>query len=277
MLMIQTEPSAAEPPLPLSRPHLSDSGYSRYVRQAPKGAFSAEELAADYRDACSAGETEARDAAASRLFAADADPDHDEGFLRVVRNEARKIARVRPDLQPKDFVWMILDEIRETLPTSRGTHAEVGWDDFCFQRSKDVARRELAQKRKRDVHAAITDDHLQTSPVGLDPEFVEALWATVEAAADAIPDPDLRLVARDQFGPHPSKKSGTKWRHPETGKPSLLVQLGWEQTPADRDRVGRLAKRAGSVVRAELLKAIESGELPVDASFLKEWRLDSDI
>lgn len=274
--MIQTEPSTAAPPLPTTRPDVADPGYPRYVRRAPKGAFSAEALAADYRAACETGRTEARDAAASRLFAADADRDLDDGFLRVVRNEAKKIARVRRDLQPGDFVRMILDEIRETLPTNRGAHAEVGWDDFCFQRSKDVARRELAQKRLRNVHDPLPDGHARTGTAGPDPEVVEALWATVESAADEIPDPALRLVARDQFGPHPSKKSGDRWRHPVTGKPSLLVQLDWEQTRENRDRVYTLIKRARAVIRAELLKAIESGELPVDASFLRDWRLDPD-
>ena len=253
-----------------------DRGYSRYVRSAKMWTLTPESLAADYRAACKAGQTEARDSAALRLFAAEADRALDEGFLRVVRNEAGKIARVRRDLQPGDFVRMILDEIQETLPTSRGDHAEISWDDFCFQRSKDIARRELAQKRVRHVHDRLPDDHPRTETDALDPESVEGLWATVETAAESIPDPALRLVASDQFGPHPSKKSGDKWRHPVSGKPSLLVQLGWAQTPTNRDRVGRLVKRARAVVRAELFKAIESGELPVDASFLRDWRLDTD-
>ena len=282
--MPQTEPSTPPPRTTsrVGRPDIRDPDYPRFIRFAPLRSLSAESLAADYRAACEAALDAARNAAAERLFAADADLDRDEGFLRVAWMKAREIAKERPDLGLGVVETKILDEILETLPTDRGGHAEVDWDSFCFQRSLDVYRYLTAKKRLAQVHDQFPEGYEPRSdgPApdiepfegsnSCSPEFMKKLRAIVDRAVVAIPDPELRLVTHDQLGPEPSKHSGTKWRS-ESGKPSLLMQLGWEQTETNRYRVYRMVKRGRAIVRAETLKAIDSGELEADPAFLHDW------
>lgn len=289
--MIQIEPAPAEPPLQLPHPSVHERTYARYVRTAPRGALTPESLAADYRAACKAGLTEARDAAALRLFAADADRALDEGFLRPVRVVAERLAKKRPDLGVASLSGMILDEIYDDLPTPDGEYAERDWSAYCYQKGLDVSRRERRQKRLAHVHDAIPEDHDHHHPfgdeydpdagplaveTGLSPGVAEGLWRIVERTADEMPTPEMALITRDQFGRSPSKQSGTKWVSAETGKQSLTVQLGWDDTPTDRDRVRRWRERARKAVKANVLHAIAVGDLQADPSFLRDWRLDPD-
>lgn len=283
--MLRTEPPPPQTDTPVRRPAVSDPTYPSFIRHAPRGSLTPESLAADYRAAVAGGHTRARDAAASRLFAGEAEVEKDEGFLRPIHREARRIANVRRDLPPSAFVGMILDEILDTLPTSRGDHAEKDWTAFCHQRGLDVNERELAQKRRAHVHddrdverfvsdEALPDADAEDMATAFEVDFVDALWLAVNSIIDTLPDPSMQLIARDQLGPDPSKVSGTKWRE-TNGRPPLLDQLGWEQTETNRSRVYDLRKRARTIIRAELYKAIEAGDLPMDPLFLRDFLPDT--
>ena len=285
--MIQISIPSTQPPSTTIL-SVTDAGYPHWIRGAPRRILSAEMLATGYRAAYKAGLEDSRQAAAERLLQFDADL-ADVGFLTSARVVARRLAKKRPDLGAALIFGMILDEIYKVLVTENGAYAEKDWDGFCYQIGLDVSRRERAQKRMANVRDLIPDDHdtreafgtafdknadLLPFEIGLSPEVAKGLWLIVDRTAREAGDDDMALIIRDQFGRYPSKQSGTKWRHPETKKPSLQVQLGWTST--DRDRLRLWRERARKIVRANVLAAIESGELLADASFLRDWHLDSD-
>ncbi len=178
--------------------------------------FDAPVLALAYHRLWIAGRTEEAEAVAWRLFSGGpgrgSGPDYLGWLFRAAMTRVSDDAlwRIAEDLYQGTLVQIV-----EVLRTGRGARAHTAWRPFCFHRLSDAVRERTRENlptedldaphpetgRPKEYHEL---GYRQTWHGAVEPDRLEELMEHLRHAAERIEDPEVRLVALDQFFDDPS-------------------------------------------------------------------------